>query len=100
MLKVRYPFVRKHSAPFMSNNVQRDGIHVDKEGAKSLRVFFVSEFTSYKPPQSQVSPRPNNLMVNGERERGSGDLGQTPWSSLGADVYSYNNRPPPPVNPV
>ena len=98
MLKVRYPFVRKHSAPSMSNKVQRDGIHVDKEGAKSLRAFLVSKFTSYKPPESQVSPRPNNLMVNDERERGSGDLGQTPWSSLGADVYSYNNRPPPPVN--
>ena len=97
MLKVRYPFVRKHSAPSMSNKVQRDGIHVDKEGAKSLRAFLVSKFTSHKPSKSQLSPRPNNLMVNDERERGSGDLGQTPWSSLGADVYSYNNRPPPPV---
>ena len=97
LLKAKYPFVRKHVAPSMKNKVKQDGIHIDKEGAKSFRAFLVTKFTSYKPSTSQVSPRPSHPMVNDERDRASGDFGQIPWNSMGADVYSHN-RPPPPAN--
>ena len=93
LLKAKYPYVRKHSAPSMKNKVKPDGIHIDKEGAKSFRAFLVKKFTSYKPLTSQVSSQ----QVNGERDRASGDVSQTPWNSLGDDSYSYY-RPPPPVN--
>ena len=49
LLESKFPNVRRHSAPSMEGKVRNDGIHINFEGAKSLRNFLVKRFTTYKP---------------------------------------------------
>ena len=42
LLKTNFPYVKRHEAPTMKGKVSvKDGIHINGEGAESLRAFLV-----------------------------------------------------------
>ena len=85
LLKTNFPLVKRHEAPTMKGKVSvKDGIHINGEGAESLRAFLVSRFTSYKPPQVN-HPQP----VDDSRRRVSHPMDIQPESVLG-----QRSRPP------
>ena len=52
----------------MEGKVQRDAIHINNEGAKSLRRFLMKKFTTYKPQKSVPDQQTNNSIHPASRE--------------------------------
>ena len=66
----------------------KDGVHINGEGAESLRAFLVSRFTSYKLPQVNY-PQP----VDDSRSRVSQPMEIQPESVLGQRLRPQATQP-------
>ena len=80
----------------MKGKVQpRDGLHINGEGAESLRDFLVKKFTSYKPEQYKVPQQPENFRCIDTSQE---DVHQMVGGY--ERVIGHRNSRPPPTQPT
>ena len=100
LLQSKFPEVKRHRAPSMEGKVQRDGIHIDNEGAKTLRRFLVKRFTTYKPWKSVSDQQPNNSVhpPRGNANNMPRENGHNVRNSDGESGNRLPGRPPTSFN--
>ena len=100
LLQTKFPEIKRHNAPSMEGKVQRDGIHINDEGAKSLRRFLVKRFTTYKPQKVVPDQQPNRSVHPARRNVNNlpRENGHNVRSSEDESGHSRQGRPPPSFN--